>query len=296
LNEPCGANDACPAGQTCIAGTCVSDHDDHRPDAVVIAADRDGDGVPDAQDNCPDVANPDQGNEDGDRFGDACDPCPTVKDDAPTDSDGDGVGDACDPNPQTPGDHIELFEGFHHGLPNWSRSPGWVAVTGDAVQVTSAGDKSVEFLVVPVANADHITLSAQVVVDQTVAGGDDDIDVVAPENVGTDVGVDCELHQPPAGAANRRLALFDDGANGGAGGDLARMPLAWADAAPYTLALKRLGASYTCVATDGASPPSSTTTTLTGTSNTLAGQPGAVVVRAYGLTARVNWILVVRSP
>jgi hypothetical protein len=91
-----------------------------------------------------------------------------------------------------------------------------------------------------------------------------------------------------------RLALFDDNANGGVGGDLTRTALAWVNAAPYTLALKRLGASYTCVATDAASPP--TTTTLTGTSNTLAGQPGAAVVRAYGLTARVNWILVVRSP
>jgi hypothetical protein len=38
--------------------------------------DGDGDGVPDARDNCPSVANPDQRDTDGDGVGDACDPCP----------------------------------------------------------------------------------------------------------------------------------------------------------------------------------------------------------------------------
>jgi len=40
------------------------------------APDADGDGVPDAQDNCPAIANPDQADSDGDRPGDACDQCP----------------------------------------------------------------------------------------------------------------------------------------------------------------------------------------------------------------------------
>ena len=44
------------------------------------SADRDGDGIADALDNCPDLANVDQANEDGDRFGDACDPCPPFAD------------------------------------------------------------------------------------------------------------------------------------------------------------------------------------------------------------------------
>ena len=38
-------------------------------------ADADGDGVPDAQDNCPTVANADQKDSDGDGVGDACDQC-----------------------------------------------------------------------------------------------------------------------------------------------------------------------------------------------------------------------------
>src|SRR5205814_6795045 len=40
------------------------------------APDRDGDGVPDAIDNCPAIPNSDQADADGDGVGDACDPCP----------------------------------------------------------------------------------------------------------------------------------------------------------------------------------------------------------------------------
>lgn len=40
--------------------------------------DRDGDGVPNATDNCPDVPNPTQADADMDRVGDACDACPMV--------------------------------------------------------------------------------------------------------------------------------------------------------------------------------------------------------------------------
>ena len=37
----------------------------------------DGDGVPDGDDNCRSVSNPDQADSDGDGEGDACDACPT---------------------------------------------------------------------------------------------------------------------------------------------------------------------------------------------------------------------------
>ena len=42
--------------------------------ATVALADRDGDGVPDDDDNCPDAPNPDQADRDGDGVGDACEP------------------------------------------------------------------------------------------------------------------------------------------------------------------------------------------------------------------------------
>jgi len=57
------------------------------------ALDADGDGVLDGDDNCPDVANPDQANFDGDGLGDACDSCPV---DFNNDSDGDGSCDSAD--------------------------------------------------------------------------------------------------------------------------------------------------------------------------------------------------------
>jgi hypothetical protein len=52
--------------------------------------DRDGDGVPDDEDNCPDVPNADQADSDGDGLGDACDDCAgtIIPEPAPTSSRG----------------------------------------------------------------------------------------------------------------------------------------------------------------------------------------------------------------
>ncbi len=71
--------------------------------------DADGDGIPDAEDNCPLVANPDQADADADGLGDVCDPdddndgvldaddnCPLVANPDQADLDADGQGDACD--------------------------------------------------------------------------------------------------------------------------------------------------------------------------------------------------------
>ncbi|MET0751285.1 MAG: thrombospondin type 3 repeat-containing protein [Solirubrobacterales bacterium] len=88
--------------------------------AQTSAPDGDGDGIPDASDNCPSVANPSQTDTDGDGQGDACDSspngpdsdgdgipdatdnCPNVSNPAQIDSDGDGQGDACDASPNGP--------------------------------------------------------------------------------------------------------------------------------------------------------------------------------------------------
>ena len=78
--------------------------------------DVDSDGVPDQEDNCRTVGNPDQSNADADATGDRCDRCahdplddtdrdglcadadncPALANAAQADADGDGVGDACD--------------------------------------------------------------------------------------------------------------------------------------------------------------------------------------------------------
>jgi hypothetical protein len=58
--------------------------------------DADGDGIPDFQDNCPQVPNPNQADQDGDGVGDACDNCPAVANADQADRDRDGVGDVCE--------------------------------------------------------------------------------------------------------------------------------------------------------------------------------------------------------
>src|SRR5262245_17107133 len=58
--------------------------------------DPDGDGVPTATDNCPQVGNPQQDDEDADGIGNRCDPCPYLIGDGESNLDQDGVGDLCD--------------------------------------------------------------------------------------------------------------------------------------------------------------------------------------------------------
>ena len=103
---------------TCEPGGC--------PTQPTALTDRDGDGVFDPYDNCPDVPNPSQANADFDALGDACDPsttltdtdhdgipdtgdnCPQVANAGQEDTDHDGIGDACDAvsDPDTDGDGV----------------------------------------------------------------------------------------------------------------------------------------------------------------------------------------------
>ncbi len=80
------------AGYNVIAGTVynrwVSSH--------LLELDGDGDGVPDASDNCPTVANANQADADGDDVGDKCDNCKNTSNANQADGDHDGDGDACD--------------------------------------------------------------------------------------------------------------------------------------------------------------------------------------------------------
>jgi len=80
-----------------LDGDIVVAHSEARVACDLADDDRDDDGIPDSEDNCPDVANPGQEDSDGDGVGDACDNCPTVPNPGQEDSDGDGIGDACDP-------------------------------------------------------------------------------------------------------------------------------------------------------------------------------------------------------
>jgi len=91
------------------------------------SSDTDGDGIPNIEDNCPNVSNheqddsdddgigntcdncgfksnPDQSDVDGDGLGDVCDNCPNTYNKDQTDTDGDGIGDACDDSDDSEGE------------------------------------------------------------------------------------------------------------------------------------------------------------------------------------------------
>ncbi|HRI61455.1 MAG TPA: glucosaminidase domain-containing protein [Saprospiraceae bacterium] len=80
---------------------------------VEARRDTDGDGIPDKDDNCPKLKNPNQTDSDKDNVGDECDNCPFVATRTHLDLDGDGIGDLCDDCPSEKG--IKMTK----GCPEW---------------------------------------------------------------------------------------------------------------------------------------------------------------------------------
>ena len=297
----CDDTQACPIGQHCIAGVCQGTAP-LEPDARTgtfdgpvggdgsIAGldgdgrDTDGDGVADAVDNCPAVANADQANEDGDALGDACDPCPELAGDA-TDSDGDGVGDACDPHPQAAGDKLVLFEGFHHGVPAGWQLVGGATQLGDDIELDAGSN--VAALAPPVtAPADGVLL-ARIVVESTHGTQDSGTGVAYGFDVNKGPQVSCELYAPQAAmTTNHGTSLYDYVL----GKQLQGGNLAWQAGTAYTVSFTRKGTGYTCsAAADGAAPVTTTASTSSGSNTKLA-------LEEFGITARIAWMMVISSP
>ena len=110
-----------------VCGDNIDNNCDGQTDEGCGSIDTDGDGIPNASDNCPSIANPQQLDADGDGIGDVCDPapgcggcgqaacenadtdndgiadnvdnCPNVYNPQQLDANGNGTGDCCDPTP-----------------------------------------------------------------------------------------------------------------------------------------------------------------------------------------------------
>jgi hypothetical protein len=186
------------------------------------------------------------------------------------------------------GDTIELFEGFHHGLPTWMKTANWTAV-GDAVEVAAAAGIK-EYIVVPVTSADHLTVWASVVIKSVATAPTHLLDVSVPNDTVNNGGISCELYQP-MDEAGRYLSLWDGLFQNFQGKELTSATEAkWKNDTEYVMSLNRVGSSYNCSVTDA-----SGTFRAPGTSTSTTAAPTAVI-RASSLTARVNWVMVVRSP
>jgi hypothetical protein len=85
--------------------------------------------------NCTPVGH----DEDGDGIDDACDVCPHLADPQQADRDGDGVGDLCDPNPDTPTESIAFFDPFTSPNPRWMLTTS--NYVGDAISVQARGSQ-----------------------------------------------------------------------------------------------------------------------------------------------------------
>ncbi|MCB9657537.1 MAG: thrombospondin type 3 repeat-containing protein [Sandaracinaceae bacterium] len=83
---------------------------DDTDNGVVDPFDRDGDGITNSNDRCPDDFDPTNADEDEDFVGDACDNCVDIANNDQLDGNGDGIGDACQEglpsNADTDGDGV----------------------------------------------------------------------------------------------------------------------------------------------------------------------------------------------
>ena len=307
--RPCTIEiDNCPSGQVCTNNICLlaGEQPDGppAPDAGVDAGedggipgapDVDGDGKPDALDNCPAVANADQADEDGDMIGDACDGCANLADAPLVDGDGDGIGDACDPN-QGAMDIRWEFEGFHGTTfpVSWGKSTGW-SFGNDAVLATSEGnqDSSDEFLDPKISatgrTLDKFSIAMTFVVDSTQ--GDDGVHEfgVGFFNASQDRTLYCNLQLQDGNGGGRGVAI-DEAAPDGSGQREAET-FAWKTGSEYRLTFVRQGRIYTCTLVG---PGTEGSRTVMITSNVVPVSEADISV--FGATVQLRSVLILGPP
>lgn len=243
--------------------------------------DEDMDTILDDKDNCKSTPNVDQGNEDGDIFGDVCDLCPVDANNM--DRDGDKVGDVCDPHPDTPGDSIEVFEGFHRSLPaGWDKSGEWTAIDGDA-QSPSSGRA---WLSRPVAAA-NATVSASMTVgaaspESAVAGL---IDNQRPGQVGNSALV-CGVALAMGDGSSPGIVLRD-----ATSADQLH-PFAWLRDTNYRVKLTHVDNDFTGCEVGGAGP----TGTAPSRFDVPQNNPHNAGLFIDAARVRYQWVMIVASP
>jgi hypothetical protein len=242
-------------------------------------ADSDGDGVPDAVDNCPTVANPDQADEDGDGLGDACDPCPPFAN-AVDDQDGDGVPDRCDPNPTKPGDRIVVFEGFATRPVKALIEGNWT-FDGGAAKVASA--LNVDAAVSWALGGSNLTVTAVGTIDANF--GDlvpRPVGVAAQIQIATSGGILCAFGTDPSN--QEVFALVDNAASAA----LDKIPATASVGTTSTFRLRQVGTSYTCDGSHASRP--------LGANSPVASMPNRVGVFTRSASAHFGWVMIVASP
>jgi hypothetical protein len=255
------ASGACPSGFRCDQGVCradgvsgpcgqTGDSGIDTPDGDP-GLDSDNDGVNDAIDNCPSIANANQGNEDQDARGDVCDPCPIkalAADDA--DSDGDGVGDGCDPDSSAAAapHRITLFEGFSGTLPSSVTvvpANAWTVTNGAARANLSGGTTPQRgWLTWPhqtPQNSQDIVF-AKVTVNQKFPGAvQNGVGIVQRADGNLGDGIVCWIASQADGTMGLRLFYTTDAFSGmSAGGNYFANQVA-------TLRLQRTAEQYSCI-------------------------------------------------
>jgi hypothetical protein len=127
LGKKCSTNRDCVKDADCVSGNCKVGKCD-----ASSGSDSDGDGIPDASDNCPKVHNNDQLDMDGDGVGDACDP----------DIDGDGIPNTVELayglNPRDPND--ALLDSDGDGLSNYDELVTYARYNLDPRKKDTDGD------------------------------------------------------------------------------------------------------------------------------------------------------------
>jgi hypothetical protein len=303
--SPCSlAAPACPGDQVCVASgsgaTCqppgTQGIDARIDDAPAVDAapdanpnDLDGDGVMNAVDNCPNVANPDQHDEDMDMLGDVCDPCPPSSDN--TDDDNDGVANDCDPNPSVPGDHMVLFEGFQHGVPaDWTAVGGTWTMSADDI-VINAGTAIPGPALYHAAFGPHESvvigakLSNPTGTDYRGLAVFDDASSASGVAIACSALITSSTDSQPNAPVNELLRTPDDTV-------LDRQAFAWIGGQNLVIALQRVDMGYGCFTYNTASDVSATGG---GSDATITASP-QIGFGAFGGFARVHWAYVVLSP